>query len=101
MRTSGFIRVVVDKVLAAPCYSKTRFRWGRRPNAGEPKLTESGLQFVKSLAEKYGGSEFDWRTVGWEAWYQRRAEEREDPEADWRAVGWEVWHKRWAREQEP
>jgi GNAT superfamily N-acetyltransferase len=80
---------------------EARFRWGRRPSAGEPKLTESGLQFVKSLAEKYGGSEFDWRTVGWEAWYQRRAEEREDPEADWRAVGWEVWHKRWAREQEP
>jgi|HubBroStandDraft_1064217.scaffolds.fasta_scaffold136979_2 GNAT superfamily N-acetyltransferase len=80
---------------------EARFRWGRRPDVGEPKLTEAGVQFVRSLEDKYGGSEFDWRTVGWEAWYQRRAEEREDAETDWRAVGWEVWHKRWAKEEEP
>jgi GNAT superfamily N-acetyltransferase len=80
---------------------EARFRWGPPPNADEPKLTESGLRFATALAEKYLDSEYDWRAVGWEAWHQRRAEEREDPEGDWRAVGWEAWHKRWAKEGEP
>jgi GNAT superfamily N-acetyltransferase len=80
---------------------EARFRWGRRPDVDEPKLTESGVQFVRALEEKYRGSEYDWRAVGWEAWHQRRAEEREDPEGDWRAVGWEAWHKHWANEREP
>jgi GNAT superfamily N-acetyltransferase len=79
---------------------EARFRWGLRSNVGEPKLTETGVQFVSGLHEKYGGSEYDPR-ADWEAWLQRRTEEREGPEADWTAVGWEVWHKRWAKEQEP
>jgi GNAT superfamily N-acetyltransferase len=77
-----------------------RFRWGPGPNAGDPKVTESGVQFISALEEKYRGSEYDGRAGGWEAWRERRAKEREGPEADWRDVGWEVWHKRRAKERE-
>jgi GNAT superfamily N-acetyltransferase len=80
---------------------EARFRWGPPPNVDEPKLTESGLQFARAIAEKYLGSEYDWRVVGVEAWHQRRAEEQKEPEGDWRAVGWEAWHKRSEWEREP
>ena len=80
---------------------EARFRWGLRPNGpNDLKVTESGVQFLKGLDEKYGGSEYDWRAVGWEAWHETRAKEQEGPEADWRAVGWEAWHKRRASEQD-
>ena len=80
---------------------EARFRWGPPPDVDEPKLTEAGLEFARSLAEKYLGSEYDWRVVGLDAWRQQRAQELEEPDGDWRAVGWEVWHKRSAPEQEP
>lgn len=70
------------------------FRWGSRQSDGNPKLTQAGVEFVKGLEEKYGGSEYDFRVVGWEAWREHRAEERASPESDWRDIGWEIWHKR-------
>jgi GNAT superfamily N-acetyltransferase len=81
------------------------FRFGPRqnrdgPNPDGPRLTESGVQFLTGLEERYRGSKYDFRDIGWEAWQERRAQELENPEDDWRAVGWEAWHKRQAKEHE-
>lgn len=73
---------------------EARVRWGRREGPGDPKLSESGAEWVQALNRRYGGTDFDWREVGWEEWLERRRQERDGPEADWRDLGWEFWHKR-------
>ena len=70
------------------------FRWGPFPPGGEPRLTQSGVDFVSGLTRMYGGSELDFSAVGWEAWHERREHERAAPDSDWRSPSWEVWHKR-------
>lgn len=79
---------------------EARVRWGGREDPGAPKLTESGVEWVQALADRYGGTEFDWREVGWDVWLERRRQERESQEPDWRDLRWEFWHKRWARDNE-
>jgi GNAT superfamily N-acetyltransferase len=84
--------------IATALLLEARVRWRRFQRADNLKVTGSGVQFLSGLAEKYGGSEYDWRVVGWEAWLENRAKDLESPEADWRDVGWEAWHKRAATE---
>jgi hypothetical protein len=80
--------------IASTLLLEAHFRWGPFPEDTEPKLTQSGVEFVGGLAKMYLGSEYDFSSVGWEAWHERRAHEREEPESDWRSLNWEVWHKR-------
>jgi hypothetical protein len=48
-------------------------RFGTGP-AGDPTLTDTGLEFMKGLEDKYGGTELDWRVVGWDFWVERMTE---------------------------
>jgi GNAT superfamily N-acetyltransferase len=52
-------------------------RFGTGPD-GDPKMTDAGLQFIKGLEDRFGGTDLDWRTEGWEPWLERRIKEREE-----------------------
>lgn len=72
------------------------FRWGPRdsPNPDGPRLTQSGVEFLTGLEERYRGSQYDFRDTGWDVWHERRTQELGGADTNWRDVGWEVWHKR-------
>ena len=49
---------------------EAQIRFGRGPE-GDPKMTDAGLQFMKRLEDKYGGTELDERVIGRDAWLER------------------------------